>query len=380
MLLRTVLIIFIMSLSIALHRLMAQDLRVNLTEESVTGRYFVPSGDNEIPIYFNDGIFRAGTGGREISGVGQFAVSPDHRYIALLIDGEGSSHHVTVLNSDGTMFAEHRDVADLTSGDQSVKIYSHNDGSFTIRDNIAGFTLFNSEGVDTARLFNSSGSHRGEAVSELRQSRRERLLAVFNPRIIGQDVDHSRIQLIEGDELKHFHTFSEGTIIELKIFANAGRIVTLADTDDGGLLTVFDHGGSIQEQTDVINNPGRLFVTPDAGHAIITSGNRVELYDLETAERTASTVARSAVLFAHYLDESNTLILLTGNSGNSRRLNPEISEPWVYSINTSEKTLSRENLDQKLFWNPDMLEITAEQDDNGTLTLFGLSSPVQITL
>jgi hypothetical protein len=358
----------------------AQTLRVDVPDQgSNQTRYFASAGkaDGYNSLTFTGNRFRTGDQATGYSPVVDYALSPDGRFIGLLIKGDRSSYGVKIMNSDGSLFQQHKDVMIMEAGDRSNKIFVHNDGSFTIRNNIAGFTLFNPGGIELNRVFNNSGSLRGEAVSELVQSRRGRQLAVYNPRIVTDIGDQSRIQLIDGHGLSHFHTFTEGAIIGLEISENADRYVALVSGKLAGILAVLDSAGKVQRKIDVMANPSGLFVSGDGRYAVVTRGNRVELYDLASGDRVASTATRANVIFAHFDSESDRLVMLAGSS---RGRSDAINNPAVYVINTAERSLLREQLTDTFHWNPGTLPLTLKPMGDLNWLLLGLNKPVRISV
>jgi hypothetical protein len=381
MIYKFLLIVLITFFSVNAHQVQvqAQALRVVIPDQGSNHTRFYASvgkADGYTSLTYSGNRFRTGdkTG---YAPVVDYALSPDGRFIGLLIRGDGSMYSVTIVNSDGSLFQQHRDVMILEAGDRSNKIFVHNDGSFTIRNNIAGFTLFNPGGTELGRIFNNSGSLRGEAVSEMVQSRRGRQLAVYNPRIVTDIGDQSRIQLIGGNGLSHFHTFTEGALVGLTISENADRYVALVNGRSAGLLAVMDSGGRVQRKIDVMANPSRLFVTGNGRHAVVTRDNRVELYDLDSGDRVASTATRANVVFAHFESVSNRLVMLAGSSrGESGTLN----DPAVYVINTAERSLLREQLSDTFHWDPDTLPLSLKTMDDLNWMLFGLNKPLRISV
>jgi hypothetical protein len=358
----------------------AQTLRVDIPEQgSNNTRFYASAGkaDGYTSLSYSGNRFRTGDKATGYAHVVDYALSPDGRFIGLLIRGDRSMYSVKIVNSDGSLFQQHNNVMILEAGDRSNKIFVHNDASFTIRNNIAGFTLFNPGGTELERVFNNSGSLRGEAVSELVQSRRGRQLAVYNPRIVTDNGDQSRIQLIGGDGLSHFYTFTEGSLVGLAISENADRYVALVNAKSAGLLAVLDNGGRVQRKIEVVANPSRLFVTGNGRHAVVTSDNRVELYDLDSGERVASTATRANVVFAHFESASDRLVMLAGASrGPSGTLN----NPAVYVINTAERSLLREQLSDTFYWNPETLPLTLKTMDDLNWMLLGLNKPMRISV
>jgi hypothetical protein len=361
-------------------QIQAQSLRVDIPDQgSNYTRFYASAGkaDGYTSFSYSGNRFRTGDKATGYAHVVDYALSPDGRFIGLLIRGDRSMYSVKIVSSDGSLFQQHEDVMILEAGDRSIKIFVHNDGSFTIRNNIAGFTLFNTGGTELERVFNNSGSLRGEAVSELVQSRRGRQLAVFNPRIVTDIGDQSRIQLIRGDGLSHFQTFTEGSLAGLAISENADRYVALVDGKSAGLLAVMDSGGRVLRKIDVVANPSRLFVTGDGRHAVVARDNRVELYDLDSGDRVASTATRANVVFAHFDSASDRLVMLTGSSrGQSGTLN----NAAVYVINTAERSLLREQLGDTFHWDPDSLPVTLKKMDDLNWVLLGLNKPIRISV
>lgn len=362
------------------HQVQAQTLRVVIPDQGSNHTRFyasVSKAGGYTSLTYSGNRFSAGDKATVYAPVVDYSLSPDGRFMGLLIRGDRSMYSVKIVNSNGSLFQQHNNVMILEAGDRSNKIFVHNDGSFTIRNNIAGFTHFNPGGTELNRVFNNSGSLRGEAVSELVQSRRGRQLAVYNPRIVTDIGDQSRIQLIGSDGLSHFHTFTEGALVGLSISENADRYVALVNARSAGMLAVMDSGGRVQRKIDVIANPSRLFVTGDARHAVVTRDNRVELYDLDSGDRVASTATRSNVVFAHFDSASDRLVMLAGSS---RAQSGTLNNPAVYVINTAERSLLREQLSDTFHWDPDTLPLTLKTMDDLNWMLLGLNKPLRISV
>jgi hypothetical protein len=357
----------------------SQSLHVDWSPEGSTHTRFFASGESGgfYSLVYAGNRFTAGERSTGYTPVVDYAVSPDGRFVGLLIRGERSSYHVKVLNRDGSTFLEHRDVIILEASDNSNKLFVHNDASFTIRNNIAGFTLFNPGGVELNRLFNNSGSVRGEAISELRQARNGRSLVVYNPRIVRENGDHSRIQLIGGEGLRHLYTFTEGPMAGLALSENGEQIVALASASSSGLLAVFNPAGEMLRKVEVMQNPERLFLTPAGRHAVVARGNRVELWNLDSGTREASTATRADVVFAHFDEDSSRLIMLTGTQ---RGRSAELQNPAVYVINTTERSLMREQFDGTLHRDPAHLDLRIRRSGDMNWTILGANRLVSISI
>lgn len=73
---------------------------------------------------------------------------------------------------------------DLTSNDNSLKIYCMLNGGFVVRENIANFLFFDAEGDVVQSISNSSQSTEGESISELATDPAFKTVVLYNPRIV----------------------------------------------------------------------------------------------------------------------------------------------------------------------------------------------------
>lgn len=267
----------------------------------------------------------------DISGKGRFmaAILIDNDLKAWLIDGLGSKVHDIELNY-------------FDPFDETLKITVLNDGRFIIRDNVANFSFFDSNGTLKFSVSNSSGSTDGEVASGIITDSSGNTILLYNPRINYGAREGSRARILKGeDNFINLYDNRERTIKHAAVSQNGNYITLIAEgpRSDDIVLVTDRHGNEIARLTSDMELEGAT-LTEDAAFLTIYSSNRAQVYRLRDSELLGSTSFRVSVAFAAYSPEDQQILALCGTSGQ----NNQIQNPELHAIHLGERSIARTDI------------------------------------
>lgn len=265
-----------------------------------------------------------------------WSVSPGKNYFSAITSGQELS--ARLIDSRGneinTQTLEFFDPAD-----QSVRVYSLNNGAFITRDNIANFTFFSAGGKELFNISNSTGSADGESVSELSYSSRGTGILLYNPRVVYGNTTGSRARMV----------FSENNIRE--IYNSRNRDIKFAKVSDSGSFVILitqrsgtdnrvhlydrfgNEIGEIESAEDLIGTS----LSDNGSHLTIFSSRRAQVFRTSDLEPAGSTSFRVSVAHAAFIPQDNQIIALCGTvDGNGVIQNPEL-----HVIHTTRRQIAR---------------------------------------
>ncbi len=252
-----------------------------------------------------------------------FSTSPEGLHLAVLYEKEEGVFSVDIINRDGEVAFRKSALDNIEFGDQSLKLYLLNNGRFIIRDNIAGFRGFDPSGRFSFEVFNASASEEGEAVSELAAAGNGDRMYVYNPRIIREGRNESRIQLLYDNDLQGVAWYSQEETIQTAATTSDGKFLYIASENSSGNVTVrkFNDEGEKVAELSAENENVSVKFQPEDDVVIFYADRTAQVYRVDSGERLANAFLRGNVniVVAHYDEADNVVVTLTGSRNRQTR-------------------------------------------------------------
>lgn len=254
-----------------------------------------------------------------------------------------SAKGISVSDSDGTELITA--FYNPPTNDPSLKVYSMNDGSFVVRENIANFLLFDSFGKIKKSISNSSQSEGGEAISELAMDDMGKTVVLYNPKVMMEGNTGSRAKIInsKNNPLDIFYS-QDRALTAVEVSAN-GEFVAFASVKEGtdDKVELMDRFGNILNTIE-FDQPVKGVSFSEVGLFVaIYSGSRAAAFEIRSGERVGSTSFRNtSLIFAGYDSVDKIIIGLTGSGNRS------ISEIQLHAVNVSARKIARKDVDGSL--------------------------------
>lgn len=275
----------------------------------------------------------------------------------------GSLHLMNVDASGNTIVDNELDF--FNSTDQTLKVYSFNDGRSIIRDNVANFTFFDAAGELMYSYSNSSQSVDGERESQLSSDSNGRTVVLYNPVIAYGNQTGSRANIIFGEENGYeFFRDPLREIRQLNVSSDGAYITILATNSNGSQLLLFDRFGNELYQYQTEDDLQGVSLSSDAKFITKYSSSRVQVYSVQTGESIGSASSRSPILYATYIPQDETVLVLGGSL--SGRI---ISDPTITAVHLGLREIQRNEIDLSLASiDPDSIRIIRTGARNYSLT------------
>jgi hypothetical protein len=231
----------------------------------------------------------------------------------------------------------------FNSEDETLHVYPFDDGRVVTRDNVANFTFFDPAGRVLYSISNSSQSSEGERESQLASDRNGRTIVLYNPVINYGSSRGSQARVVFGEEDHHlFFNDREEEIREVRVTSTGAFISILTNA---GSAYLYDRFGNEVRQFDFEDDLSGLNLSAEGDYLTAYTRGRVQVYNVLTGERIGSTSSRSPVLFADYIAEDDTIIILGGDIQDKN-----ITDPMVTAVHISRRQIVREEANQSLSW------------------------------
>ncbi len=228
--------------------------------------------------------------------------------------------------------------------DQTLNVYSFDDGRTIVRDNVANFTFFDSAGNLLYSYSNSTQSSDGERESQLSADSNGRTVVLYNPAIAFGSTTGSRANIVYGEEnSREIFRDSEREIRQLIVSDDGSYITILAVNSDGSHLNLYDRFGNELYQYQTGDDLLGVSLSSNADYITKYSSGRVQVFDLQTGESIGNASSRSTIFYASYVPEDETVLAL-GGSLTGRN----ISNPTVTAVHLGLRQITRSDINVQL--------------------------------
>ncbi len=259
-------------------------------------------------------------GSAMVSGFRHASISEDRSFVGVLFV-RGDQVAAEIYRSDGSLLHRISRIAGYDPGDPSIRLYMLNNGSFVYRDNIASFTYFDERGKEVFRIFNSTGSPEGEAVSEFASTPFGNRMVAFNPRIFHTGQVGSRIRDIRSGDDGRTLTQSPNRSIRSVRMHPSGRLILahlLDESSDRHYAMVLSVRGDILADIDYEENEiEEVVLSPCARYLTGRASGRAMVHEVASGERLGSASFRERVQVASWMPDGK-LAVLTGTRNSTR--------------------------------------------------------------
>lgn len=262
----------------------------------------------------------------------------------------------------------------LKNDDSSAKIYAKLNGGFIVRENIANFLFYNSLGNVEQSISNSSQSTEGESISELASDPAFRTVILYNPKVVSGGVEGSRAKVVNNDLTSTDIYYSSNRAIRTVKVSDNGQFIALATyspgTDD--LVVITDRFGNDLAEIKFDQSVEDVVISEDGSYVTIRSNARMGVYSVRDGERNGSASFRSALLYAEYVPEDETVVALTGSRSGSSLTGVE-----VHAINVAARAIQRQSFSAALSMT-DLIPLSLSRNGIYRYSLSGLNKTLEI--
>lgn len=263
--------------------------------------------------------------------------SPRNLKVGLL--GGGQDLSLTQLDDKGEALIE-KELEFFDPADETLELYAFDDGRSVVRDNVANFSFLDATGDVQFSISNSSQSPEGERESQLAADPKGRTIVLYNPVISHGSQTGSQARLVYGPEEHEVFYRDDTREITDAIVSNNGTVVALltsSGSDD--TVLIYDRFGNELNRINADAGQKGVALSDRGGFITIYSGGRVQVYNALTGERVGSSSTRSSVIYATYIPEDETIIILGGSEADNG-----ISEPTITAVHVSLRQIAREDI------------------------------------
>lgn len=253
--------------------------------------------------------------------------------------------------------------------DSSLKLYVKANGAFILRENIANFLFYGTDGRVKQSISNSSQSQDGESISELAADPAFKTVVLYNPKILRGGKEGSRARVVNQNYTTTNVFYNESRVIRFIKVSDDGQFLAIATYDDNSEdeVTITDRFGNELNTLSFDQNILDVNFTPDGRYLTIRSNGRAAVHSVITGERTGSTSFRSTLHFADYIPQDNMIIALTGDKTGS-----VINDVEVHAVNVSARSIDRQSYGESLGIS-DSIPVQLTRTAPNSYTLTGLS-------
>lgn len=295
---------------------------------------------NTVPLHNNSLIIGSNSlqiGGTTIDHPRSWAKSYQGKKVSLLVNR--GDLYLLNLDASGKKISENS-LEFFDPSDQTLKVYSFDDGRTIIRDNVANFTFFDGAGKLLYSFSNSSQSADGERESQLSADSKGRTVVLYNPVIAYGSNTGSRASIIYGEEnSREIFVDTQREIRQLNVSDDGSFITLLATSSDGSFLNLYDRFGNELYQYQTEDDLLGVTLSSDAKYITKYSSGRVQVYNVETGESVGNASSRSSIIHATFIPEDQTVLALGGSvSGRN------ISNPTITAVHLGLRQITRSDI------------------------------------
>lgn len=307
-------------------------------------QYHVNYGQNTFPI--NNGSLSIRNNSLQIGDItvdqpSSWAMSNQGKKISFLMNR--GSLYLMNLDASGNTIVDHS-LEFFDSTDQTLNVYSFNDGRSIIRDNVANFTFLDAAGEILFSYSNSSQSVDGERESQLSSDSNGRTVVLYNPVIAYGNNTGSRANIVYGEE-NSYEIFRDPQkeIRQLMVSSDGAYITILAGNNSGSEVLLFDRFGNELYQYQTDEDLKGVSLSSDANYITKYTSGRVQVYNVHTGESMGSSSSRSPILYATFIPQ-NEILLALGGSFSDRN----ITDPTITAVHLGLREIHRNEIDLNL--------------------------------
>ncbi|WP_340106097.1 hypothetical protein [Rhodohalobacter sp. 8-1] len=259
--------------------------------------------------------------------------------------------------------------------DETIGLTLLDNGDFIVRDNVANFSFFDAKGDRAYTYSNSSQASRGEQTSEIAVSEDGVIKVAYNPVIRYQNSLGSRISIVTGDgEADQIFISQNRVILSLAVSRKDHTVSVVTEGGNGSRkIHWFDRFGNLLYEMESELDVAGFNVTKDGKFITVFSGNRVQVYQRDSAERLGSASSRSTILQAAYFPESNLIVALGG-----QEVNQQISNPEITAVDLQRRQIERVQLSESIMFRQ-RSHISIENVQSNTYRIIGINRPIKVT-
>ncbi|WP_141691497.1 hypothetical protein [Rhodohalobacter halophilus] len=286
------------------------------------------------------------------------------------IENRDGAVYLSNLTPTGRKSAE-ENLEFFNAQDETMKVYAFDDGRTVTRDNVANFTFFDPAGEVLFSQSNSSQSSDGERESQLAADAFGQTIVLYNPVISYGSTRGSQARVIFNEEESNRFFNSQSSEIKNLSVSKNGSFITILTSDN--TLFLFDRFGNELNQISFDDDQIGVSLTDDAEYVTVFSSSRAQVIDALSGERLGSTSSRSPVVYASYIPEDDTILILGGAvQGN------QINDPMMTAVNISQRQIDREEISMPLAVH-DMQKVRISRERASHYRLDGLNRSLIIT-
>lgn len=273
-----------------------------------------------------------------------WSVSPEGRKVSFLI--KETQFTYKLFDSNGTSYFE-KELEFFNLRDETAKNYQFDNGSSVLRDNVANFSFYSSEGEQLFSISNSSQSTEGEMQSELASDRSGKTIVLYNPVINYGSSTGSRASLVTKErELNTFFRDREREISKVEVTPSGTYISIIAKpaagSDQYG-VSIYDRFGNTIFELETDEEVKGAEITENADYVTIYSSGRMQVYEITDGERIGSASSRNSIIHAIY-DPAENMIVAFGGSVNGYR----VTNPSITAVHIGQRQIESEEINNRL--------------------------------
>lgn len=308
-----------------------------------------------------------------VTGILSWSLSPNENRIGLMANGNKSAYK---LFSSKSLDLLEKEFEFVDPEDSSIKIYQFDNGNFIVRDNISNFNFFNAAGRNLFGIQNRSGSPLGETISELRSDERGSTVVIYNPVIKYENRSGSRAKIVYPDGTTDIFYNSDDRMIEKALVSRNGSFLVLLTKKDGteDRVILFDRFGNGLFDMESPEKLIGMRIDNESNYLTLYSSNRVQVYDINSKERIASSSFRSSIVHAGYQADDQQILVLSG-SVREGDINV-VTDVELHAIHTQKRQIARSEFSGNVsFVSPERMSF--ERSSQNSYILTGLNRNLQ---
>jgi len=328
--LRLIIMMFLFSYS-------AQAQNINISSTAGNNLQSFHTTEGRINVQGNSIEIQGSDNSRSLNRVLSWSLSPDANRIGIIRYGESAVFELYNTSAIGLL---EKNFEYIDPEDSSLKIYQFNNGNFVVRDNISNFSFYNVLGTNLFTISNLSGSPLGETISELQSSESGSTVLIYNPTIKYENSSGSRARIVHTDGEAEIIYDSNERIISNAMVSKSGSYIILHTKNERAedQVIIFDRFGNglfdIDSPEDLIG----VSIDEEGKYLTLFSSNRVQVYNIDTADRIASSTFRSSIIYAEYQADDNQILALSGSKTEGKL--SQISDIELHAIHTEKRQIA----------------------------------------